>query len=93
MAEMVGFKKPILHGLCTFGFASRALLSKYANNDVTKFKSIEGRFSSPVIPGDTLVTETWQTSPTQILFQTKVKSTGKVAIANGVFELKSVSKL
>ena len=52
-AKLAGFDKPILHGLCTFGFTGRALLHAVCNSDPTRFKSIEGRFSQPVMPGDT----------------------------------------
>ena len=51
-AAIGGFDRPILHGLCTYGVTGRALLGALAGNDVTRFHHIEGRFSSPVMPGD-----------------------------------------
>ncbi len=58
-AKLAGFDKPILHGLCTFGFTGRALLHAVCGSDPAKFTSIEGRFSQPVMPGDTLDVKIW----------------------------------
>jgi len=80
---MVGFPKPILHGLCTYGFACRALLKHFCDNDPTKLKTLRVRFANPVIPGDTLVTEMWRDG-NNIIFQTKVKSSGQVVITNAL---------
>src|SRR5688500_2651382 len=58
-AKMGGFDTPILHGLCTYGFIGRAILKALCGNDVTKFKSFEGRFSDVVYPGETIITKMW----------------------------------
>ena len=71
-AAMGGFDRPILHGLCTYGFTGRALLGALCDNDVTRFHHIEGRFSSPVLPGDALTIRAWVTGAGEAVFTTSV---------------------
>src|SRR4051812_17227693 len=81
-AAMGGFAKPILHGLCTFANVGRAVIEAFADNDPTRFRSIRVRFVRPVMPGDTLVTEMWRESDTDILLQAKVKGSDSAVISN-----------
>ena len=66
---MGGFDKPILHGLCTYGFTGRALLHTLCAGDPSRFGSMEGRFSSPVFPGEALTVKMWVDGDSAI-FQT-----------------------
>ena len=58
-AALGGFDKPILHGLCTYGFTCRALLHAVCGGDPTRFTGMEGRFASPVVPGEALDVRIW----------------------------------
>ena len=69
-AQMGGFEKPILHGLCTYGFTGRALLHALCDGDPARFKTMDGRFSKPVYPGDTLSVSMW-VDGNQCIFQTR----------------------
>src|SRR6185312_15045812 len=58
-AKQGGFCTPILHGLCTYGFSGRALLHTLCGSDPARFKRMDGRFSSPVLPGESLTVKMW----------------------------------
>lgn len=83
VARRAGFERPILHGLCTFGFAGRALLEAVCGNDPARFRSMEGRFAKPAYPGDELVTEIWVGDETAA-FELR-NGRGDVLIERGAF--------
>jgi 3-hydroxyacyl-CoA dehydrogenase/3a,7a,12a-trihydroxy-5b-cholest-24-enoyl-CoA hydratase len=86
-ARSFGYERPILHGLCTFGFAARHVVSKFApNGDPRFFKSIKVRMAESVFPGETLVTEMWKENETRVLFITKVKERDKLVISRAAVE-------
>ena len=67
-----GFDRPILHGLCSYGFTGRALLHALCGSDPARFQHIEARFASPVLPGEALTVRAWETGPGQAVFTTSV---------------------
>jgi acyl dehydratase len=87
--EKAGFPKPILHGLCTYGFAGRALLHELCDGDPARFGGMSARFSAPVFPGETLTTSIWDVDGRSV-FRTEAEgpdgSNRRVVIDNGVFD-------
>lgn len=59
-AKKAGFDRPILHGLCVFGIATRAILDTYCNADPERLAFIGLRFSKPVYPGETIRVNLWE---------------------------------
>jgi acyl dehydratase len=82
VARSVGFDRPILHGLCTFGVACRAVLQTICDYDYTLIREFDARFSAPVMPGDTITTDMWQEGNV-VSFVCSVKERGVVVLRNG----------
>lgn len=81
-ARAAGFKAPILHGLCTMGVATHALLKSCCDYDTSRFKRMRLRFSAPVYPGETIRTEIWNNG-NEMTFLCKSVEQGKIVINNG----------
>jgi acyl dehydratase len=79
-AKIGGFDKPILHGLCTFGYVGRALLKSFCGNEPSRLKDFEARFAGVVYPGETIVTEMWDAKGGKILVQARTKERGEPVI-------------
>jgi acyl dehydratase len=79
-----GFARPILHGLCTYGVTGRALLHVLCDGDPARFTAMSGRFTAPVIPGETLVVSIWlpRDRQNEAVFQT-AKQDGTVVLSRG----------
>jgi len=90
-SAILGFNKPILHGLCTFGFAVKHILEAFCDSDVAAFKSVKVRFAKPVLPGQTIQTNMWLEKETnKVYFECKVLETNTVVINGAYAELNSV---
>jgi len=83
-----GFDRPILHGLCTYGVTGRALLHVLCDSEPARFRSMSGRFSRPVWPGESLTVSVWrQDGSDTALFQT-TKDDGTVVIDRGRMQIR-----
>jgi acyl dehydratase len=85
-ARKAGFKAPILHGRCTFSVAGHALLKTCCGYDPARFKSMAGRFSAPVYPGETIRTEIWRNGNI-VSFRSTVPARGVTVLNNGRAEI------
>lgn len=86
LAVRAGFPVPILHGLCTYAIACRAVLASVCDFDPARIRTFDLRFTSPVLPGDTLETDIWIDGDT-ISFRCRVPARNVVAIDNGRSDL------
>jgi len=80
-AKRGGFDRPILHGLCTYGIATRAIVNGPLEGDVNRLKEFKARFSSAVYPGDILTTEGWKNGSGYII---QARTENEVVLSNGV---------
>jgi len=81
-AQMAGYERPILHGLCSFGIAGRAVLHSFCDGDPAKLKDFEVRFAGVVYPGETIVTEMWREGASRVILQAKTKERGEIALSS-----------
>lgn len=80
-ARAAGFTRPILHGMCTYGFAARAILAAACTYDARRLRGIGARISAPVYPGDVLRTEIWQDGGV-VSFRTTVPGRDNIVVIN-----------
>lgn len=86
LAARVGFKAPILHGLCSYGVACREILKRVCKYDHTKIREFDVRFTSPVYPGETIETDMWVDGDT-VSFRCRVRERNVVVLNNGRCQL------
>ena len=91
-ARRVGFEKPIMHGLCTHGFACRALMGVLTPGRPELVRRFACRFSTPLYPGDPLKTLIWKTGEGRALWRTVNARTGETVIDNGIFEYGEIAR-
>lgn len=86
IAASAGFKAPILHGLCSFGVLTHAILKTCCDYDPARFQRIKLRFSAPVYPGDTIRTQIWRDG-NKLAFHCTSLEQDKIIITNGFAEV------
>ena len=91
MAAMGNFPKPIMHGLGSYGFTTRAVYETYCKGAPERIYRVGGRFTSHVFPGETYLVDMWKEGDF-VIFATRTKERGKVVLT-GFIELKPAAKL
>jgi acyl dehydratase len=79
VAAKAGFARPILHGLCTLGVVTHAVLRALCGYDTRRLKALDLRFSAPVYPGETIRTEIWNDGG----FRARVVERDVIVVNNG----------
>lgn len=82
-AKRAGFDRPILHGLCTYGMAARAIVQTFCGNRPEKLGSLSLRFSAPFYPGETLSVELWRRG-SNIHFRAVAAERGQAVLTHGL---------
>lgn len=83
LSEAGGFERPILHGLCTYGIACKTLLRHFLNNEVSKMKRFNGRFTGFVYPGDSLIVDAVK-KDNLIIYRVKSEQSGKEVLSGSL---------
>ena len=86
VAAAAGFARPILHGLCSYGIAARAVLALLCSNDAARLTRFDLRFASPAYPGETIRTEVWREGAGRAAFRARVVERDQLILNNGLAE-------
>ena len=87
IAKLVGFERPILHGLCVYGFAARAAIAWGAGGDPSRLRAFEARFAKVTYPGDELLLEGWPAGG-DLLVRASVPARGVQVLTHGRAEFR-----
>lgn len=90
VARQLGFDRPILHGLCTYGFAARGMVAGVCADDPTRLRAFEGRFTKPMYPGGSALVRIWKGSADVARFEVR-DDDGDLVFANGLAELSATA--
>lgn len=86
IARKAGYERPILHGLATYGVIGHGLMAALCDYEPERVVAIEGRFSAPVFPGETIGLDIWREEPGRAAFRARATARNAVVLNNGFFE-------
>ena len=82
-ARRAGFDGPVMHGLCTLGFATVALIDTFITGQPQRLSRLACRFTRPLYPGVPIETYIWQVASNRALWRTVEAGSGALAIDRG----------
>ena len=85
-ARKAGFERPVMHGLCTLGYACRALIQCLSPGAPDRVRRIGCRFTRPLYGGTPIRTLIWVYGEGRALWRVVRESDGGVLIDRGIFE-------
>ncbi len=87
-AKMAGFDTPIIHGLCSYGIACKAIVDHVLDGDPTRVASYAARFRGVAFPGETYLTSWWREGD-RILLSVSSKERDAPIISNAAIGVRS----
>jgi acyl dehydratase len=85
-AKKAGYDRPILHGLATYGVVGHGLMAALCDYAPERVEALEGRFSAPVFPGETISIDIWRDEPGRAAFRARIAARHAVVFNNGLVE-------
>jgi acyl dehydratase len=85
-ARQSGFERPIMHGLCTYGYACRIAIKHLFSREPERLRRFNACFMKPLYPGVPIGVQIWKTEEHKALFQVVNKETGEITLGTGEIE-------
>lgn len=82
-AAKSGFSRPIVHGLCSLGYACRMMIDTLFPGQPERVRSLENQFRSVAMPGDSFTLKIWKTGEKEVVFRMVKDSDGKAILDYG----------
>lgn len=83
-ARLSGFDRPVLHGLCTYAVAGRAIVRSVCEGDPGRLRFLSTRFVAPVFPGETLEVEIWRAGAGSAVFRARAQERDVIVLGHGL---------
>jgi acyl dehydratase len=87
-AKTAGFDRPIIHGLCSYGIACKAVVDAALGGDPTRVARYQARFAGVAFPGETYLTSWWKEGD-RILLSVSSRERGAPIITNAAITLRA----